>query len=154
MSTKVYQVNINAIVLADTDPKSWGRAILTDYLTATPTLVASVTSELLIPKAKPEVEAPSVVAPGADKPASKPYLGKRPRRGRDKSGELEFRYLSYDYFLTAEHLCIGHRVISHMPGDPSKCVWLTREEAIQVNAAVMERRHAERGARRAEQAGK
>ena len=151
MSTKVYQVNINAIMLALTDPLTWDREVLLRYLMDPAlALVVDLTCETLTLGAKPEVKAPSVVAPAADKPARNPYTGKRPCRMRNGvDSPREFRYRSNDYVCTARKLSIGRQSFE----GGRRYVWLTRDEAADIIADVAERQ-AQREARKAKQTGK
>tara|TARA_R110002020_G_scaffold6022_4_gene25259 strand:- start:1914 stop:2351 length:438 start_codon:yes stop_codon:yes gene_type:complete len=139
MSAKVYQVTIRAVVVtSDLDPVSWGFEALTDHLTATPQLIAEVTSELLVPEVKaPPVAAPKVVQVSDHEPIEySAYINGRPCRTRKDAAEIEYCYRSHDYISFSKRLEVGTRTTR----EKKPCVWLTTEEAELICLAIREHR--------------
>ena len=95
-------------------------------------------------KIEPATE-PVAKAPAPKRPR---VNGKRPWRTRTDTDLIEFVYLSSDYRVFSKNLGVGTASVR----DKKKCVWLTKDEAAQVNVKVMERR-AQQAARRAAKGG-
>ena len=103
-------------------------------------------------KTEPATE-PTVLGPPPSKepepwPNRPRANGKRPWRTRTGTNLLEYVYLSSDYRVFSKSLGVGTASVR----DKKKCVWLTKDEAAQVNVKVMERR-AQQAARRAAKGG-
>jgi hypothetical protein len=156
---KTWRVTIQLTVVATDDPiddnafydNMYG-LVSDDYdMCSTVEGVILVGAEAVELKARPyTLKIEPATEPVAKAPAPKrPRVnGKRPWRTRTDTDLIEFVYLSSDYRVFSKSMGVGTASVR----DKKKCVWLTKDEAAQVNVKVMERR-ARQAARRAAKGG-
>lgn len=156
MSSEIYRVLIEAIVVnSRTDPRTWSREELSDYLCANPGMVTGAVIEEGVfastRPAQPEPKPPPTPTPEPTQGNRSSRIGvwckkNRPVRQRHGTDTPEYMYRSADYIAQARKLHLGKVSISK----GRRCVWLTVVEIKGVTANVRAcnaQRRARRGAK-------
>jgi hypothetical protein len=150
VSSKIFRVLIEALVVDPTDPRAWSREELISYLGENPGMVVKAVIE-------EGVFTSSGIAPGHPPPSPDPQgnsrIGvwckkNRPVRERTGTDTPEYMYRSADYIAQAGKLRVGRVTVSK----GRRCVWLTVAEIIEVTARERTRNVKRRDRRRVREA--
>ena len=153
MTDKIYKMTIELLIISDNNPDTWEPSALGHHLIDHPELALNCTSEVATFASEtrpPILQTVPEVAQVSDRESTEygVYRSGRRRARRRNAAEVEYCYRSHDYISCSKRLEVGKRTTRNK----KPCVWLTKDEAHQVNVAVMKRR-AKRAARRVAKGG-